>query len=185
MMNYKNLEHLLLQAAETDDSDIWVSANDLTNEIILETLSEIRRSKGNFVNATSNSVDINEIIHFPCDTLRNIDSLWTEYSQEHFGFSVQQFIYGNCENLEKFYECVSWAYSDIKSPSCYPDLSVFAFGYPLNIAGPDCHWRCVLLDQHHQTIIQYREASIKAAKGNLPYCIKLVPDILLRVKACE
>jgi hypothetical protein len=33
------------------------------------------------------------IDNFPCDDLRTIDQLWVEYSQGHFGFSVQKKIW--------------------------------------------------------------------------------------------
>ena len=166
-MEYQYLERLLLQAAQTDDSNIWVSANDLTNEIILETLSEIRRSKGNFV-----------VVDFPCDNLKIIDQLWIEYSQGHFGFSVQQSIYENCADLEKFYDCVSWKYSK----KSHPFYDMLRFGYPLTIIAPDYG---IFPTRIQQWIVWSRKASIKAAKGNLPYCINLVPAILLRLKACE
>ena len=37
-----------------------------------------------------------ELLNFPCDELRAIDSLWVSYSQGHFGFSVQKKIYEAC-----------------------------------------------------------------------------------------
>jgi GUN4-like len=37
-----------------------------------------------------------ELLNFPCDELRAIDSLWVKYSNGHFGFSVQKKIYVEC-----------------------------------------------------------------------------------------
>lgn len=47
---------------------------------------------------------------FPCENLRNIDYLWTTYSNQHFGFSVQSRIWHE-ENRDiiKFMSRVGWA----------------------------------------------------------------------------
>jgi GUN4-like/NACHT domain len=37
-----------------------------------------------------------QLLNFPCDELRAIDSLWVQYSNGHFGFSVQKKIYVEC-----------------------------------------------------------------------------------------
>ena len=59
-----------------------------------------------------------EIEYFPCTDLRTIDNLWVEYSDGHFGFSVQKEIYlrvggqlnseYNEEIWESFGERVGW-----------------------------------------------------------------------------
>lgn len=178
-MNYTNLEHLLLRAARTAKPDNWVSANDLTNEIILETLSEIRRSKGNFVKATSNSVDVNEFVNFPCEILKNIDDLWTKYSLGKYGFSIQLSIYEICENLEKFYESVGWKYSEGAEHGYHIVTHAEPIGVPIPELVPP-FGRDI-----QQWVVLQRVGSLKVVKGNLPYCIKLVPAILLRLKACK
>ncbi|RAM53497.1 MAG: transcriptional regulator [Hapalosiphonaceae cyanobacterium JJU2] len=60
----------------------------------------------------------NELLNFPCTDLRTINELWVEYSNGHFGFSVQKEIYLSVggktdgkyydEAWEKFGECVKW-----------------------------------------------------------------------------
>lgn len=37
-----------------------------------------------------------DLLNFPCEELRSIDSLWVKYSNGHFGFSVQKQIYVEC-----------------------------------------------------------------------------------------
>lgn len=40
--------------------------------------------------------DRDELLNFPCEELLAIDSLWIKYSDGHFGFSVQKWIYMEC-----------------------------------------------------------------------------------------
>lgn len=66
------------------------------------------------------SITPDDMRRFPCDELRVIDSLWTNYSKGRFGFSVQMQIYqaagGSLETtiaqdstvIEKFGEKVGW-----------------------------------------------------------------------------
>jgi hypothetical protein len=60
-----------------------------------------------------------ELLNFPCEELRAIDSLWVSYSNGHFGFSVQKKIYVACGAKldgndpgkaiwEKFGDTVGW-----------------------------------------------------------------------------
>jgi predicted NACHT family NTPase len=60
-----------------------------------------------------------ELLNFPCEELRTIDSLWVRYSKGHFGFSVQKKIYVACGAKldgnypgkaiwEKFGDTVGW-----------------------------------------------------------------------------
>ncbi|MEM6254690.1 MAG: GUN4 domain-containing protein [Cyanobacteria bacterium P01_D01_bin.156] len=44
-------------------------------------------------------LDLDDIRNFPCADLRVIDRLWVNYSQGHFGFSVQKNIYADCGAL--------------------------------------------------------------------------------------
>ncbi len=61
-------------------------------------------------------LDTESIEKFPCDDLRTIDQLWVEYSEGHFGFSVQKRIYQslggtseyNKEVWERFGDLVGW-----------------------------------------------------------------------------
>ncbi len=179
MKNYFELKYLLSVAAITAQPDDWVSANDLTNEIILETLSEIRRSKGNFVKATSNSVDMNEFVDFPCETLKSIDRLWSDYSLRRFGFSIQLSIYEICENLEEFYKSVDWKYSEEADRGYH----IVKYDYPIWIPVADLSnpFTCDI----QQWFILERVGSLRVLEGNLPYCIKFFPAILLRFKDCK
>ncbi|MGB8689202.1 MAG: GUN4 domain-containing protein [Microcoleus sp.] len=180
-MNYSNLQRLLSIAAASALPDDWVSANDLTNKIILEKLSEIRRSKGNLVKATSNSVDANELVDFPCEILKSIDQLWSYYSFGRFGFSIQLSIYEACENLEKFYESVGWEYSE-ESEEAEPGYHIVKYADPIGVIIPE--FRLFSRDIQ-QWVSLKRVGSLRVVRGNLPYCIKLFPAILLRFKACE
>lgn len=40
-----------------------------------------------------------ELLNFPCEVLKAIDGLWVEYSDGHFGFSVQKEIYLECGGI--------------------------------------------------------------------------------------
>lgn len=83
--------------------------------------------------------DREELLNFPCEELRTIDSLWVKYSQGKFGFSVQKKIYVECgatldgnypgdKIWDKFCNRVGWRkdsggmfYSDLKfNPSISP-----------------------------------------------------------------
>jgi len=58
----------------------WKEADQETVKVMLKAT---RREKEGYFNRES-------IENFPCDDLRTIDQLWVEYSQGHFGFSVQK-----------------------------------------------------------------------------------------------
>jgi hypothetical protein len=48
---------------------------------------------------------------FPCEDLRTIDNLWTKYSKQHFGFSIQRRIWHSSDvnsNFGKFITHVGW-----------------------------------------------------------------------------
>lgn len=60
-------------------------------------------------------LQIEDLKNFPCLDLHNIDSLWAQYSQGRFGFSVQKEIWQRCgsptsynKNWDKFGEVVGW-----------------------------------------------------------------------------
>jgi len=61
----------------------WKEADKETLKVMLKAT---RREKEYYF--TRESID-----NFPCDDLRTIDQLWVEYSQGHFGFSVQKKIW--------------------------------------------------------------------------------------------
>lgn len=65
----------------------------------------------------------NKLLNFPCTDLRTIDRLWVEYSNGHFGFSIQKEIYlsvggkadgkFNREAWEKFGDRVGWRVGEV------------------------------------------------------------------------
>ena len=59
------------------------------NETYLRMLEVVGRKKGDYIRSE-------ELLNFPCADLKTIDHLWVQYSQGHFGFSVQKEIYVAC-----------------------------------------------------------------------------------------
>ncbi|MCL6749517.1 GUN4 domain-containing protein [Nostoc sp. CCCryo 231-06] len=62
---------------------MWEEADEETFKVMLE---EAGQEKQGYL-------DIEDIREFPCEDLRIIDKLWVDYSDGHFGFSVQKEIY--------------------------------------------------------------------------------------------
>lgn len=89
-------------------------------------------------------LDISDIQQFPCEDLKIIDQLWVNYSQGHFGFSVQKQIYvetGNpldgeyhSETWQAFCERVGWQkdgkylFSQLKADPLYSPKGEFPLG---------------------------------------------------------
>lgn len=63
----------------------WQQADLETTRVMLEICDRI----------DSESITFKEIANFPCNDLRIIDRLWTKYSGDRFGFSIQLGIYCN------------------------------------------------------------------------------------------
>ena len=110
---YNELERLLTAKQ-------WQEANEETRTIMLNIAS--REIEGSL-----RALDINKL---PCQDLHTIDKLWVEYSNRHFGFSVQKRIWKdvvksrsnpNYRTLCRFGECVGW-HMNGSWLSC-PDLS--------------------------------------------------------------
>lgn len=99
---YGQLQELLM-------SSKFKEADEETTRIILET-----------VNQTRDSLNPDDMSKLPCSTLRVVDRLWRDYSQDRFGFSIQVGIYldvgGNIDTLrsqdaqmiQKYGESVGW-----------------------------------------------------------------------------
>ena len=111
--DYKTLRYYLEQGK-------WKKADEETKTVMLAIAT--REDAG--------WLDIEHIDNFPCDDLRTIDKLWVEYSNGHFGFSIQQQIYQslggtrdyNSEVWEKFEERVGWRrYYDLEGKQYYND----------------------------------------------------------------
>jgi serine/threonine protein kinase len=78
-IDYSELEKLL-------KNQEWYEADRLTNRLMLKTSG--REKEG--------WIDCDSIKNFPCKDLQTIDNLWVYYSNELYGFSVQQKIYVEC-----------------------------------------------------------------------------------------
>lgn len=75
---YNTLTYLLA-------SQQWREADEETYQVML-----------NVANSKKGYLDIEDIENFPVDELRIIDQLWVDYSNGHFGFSVQKQIWLDC-----------------------------------------------------------------------------------------
>lgn len=62
---------------------MWEEADKETDRLMLQVAG--REQQG--------YLDLDDIRQFPCEDLRTIDQLWLQYSNGHFGFSVQKEIY--------------------------------------------------------------------------------------------
>jgi hypothetical protein len=95
--------------------------------------------------------DREDLLNFPCEELRAIDQLWVQYSNGHFGFSVQKKIYVECgatldgkypgdEIWGKFGDRVGWRkngewlYYDDLNPSLSSPQGIFPF-FPRRVGG--------------------------------------------------
>jgi hypothetical protein len=61
----------------------WKEADQETYQVMIQAVG---KEYGNWFTS-------DELLNFPCTDLRTIDRLWVEYSNGHFGFSVQKEIY--------------------------------------------------------------------------------------------
>ncbi|MEH2024314.1 GUN4 domain-containing protein [Nostoc sp.] len=61
----------------------WKEADEETFKVMLEVAGQEKQGY----------LDLDDIREFPCEDLRIIDKLWVDYSDGHFGFSVQKEIY--------------------------------------------------------------------------------------------
>lgn len=78
------------------------------------------------------SLQAKDFENFSCEDLRTIDNLWTKYSKQHFGFSVQSRIFRSSDvknDLTKFMSQIGWGKLDEKRTFWYvpiPDYSLSA-----------------------------------------------------------
>lgn len=75
--------HKLQQLLKAGD---WKAADQETYEVMIRALG---KKPGDYFTRE-------ELLNFPCQDLRTIDTLWVKYSQGRFGFSVQKQIYVEC-----------------------------------------------------------------------------------------
>lgn len=92
---FKKLEELLAAAAKGVEQ-AWKEADDETRSLMLQIAKRQRQGW----------LDSESIKKLSCQDLRTINKLWTRYSNNRFGFSVQQKIYLECGGKPdgEFYE---------------------------------------------------------------------------------
>lgn len=87
----EELEHLATQVKNARYVDLenhlknqqWERANDETYKLMI---TEVGKEEGQ-------RFTLEEIMNFPCEPLKIIDTLWLNYSKKRFGFSIQKKIY--------------------------------------------------------------------------------------------
>ncbi|MEH2326416.1 MAG: GUN4 domain-containing protein [Nostoc sp.] len=79
------------------------------------------------------SLQAKDFENFSCEDLRTIDNLWTKYSKQHFGFSIQSRIFQSSDvknDFFKFMSQIGWGKLDEKSNVFYyvpkPEYSLSA-----------------------------------------------------------
>ena len=87
-------------------------------------------------------LETNDLRTFPCPDLRTIDQLWVKYSNERFGFSVQQHIWQSIGGNKGADKEIWWRFGDRVG------------------------WRT------EDEWIAYKDLTftLKASQGHLPYC---------------
>lgn len=117
----------------------WRAADEETYRLMITTVGK----------EEGQGFDPEELLNFPCEELRTIDSLWVKYSQGKFGFSVQKKIYVECSAkldgrypddkiLYEFCDRVGWRKS--KRYVHYSDLK---FNPSISLQGELPHFRAV------------------------------------------
>ncbi|NET40657.1 GUN4 domain-containing protein [Okeania sp. SIO2B3] len=77
----------------------WRQANEITRKIVLKA---VKGEKESFLTDK-------QIQNFPCQVIEIIDRLWVEYSDGHFGFSVQKRIFNECQKEPQIFgDRVGW-----------------------------------------------------------------------------
>lgn len=82
-MDYTQLQSFLMNKQ-------WKDADEETHKCINEIAKQYNNKVNNF------ALSDKEMINFPCQDLFTIDRLWTKYSNNYFGFSIQQAIWQAC-----------------------------------------------------------------------------------------
>ncbi|HEY9837575.1 MAG TPA: serine/threonine-protein kinase [Vampirovibrionales bacterium] len=91
-MDYTTLETLLAAGQ-------WQEADRETDALMLRVAG--REAEGR--------LNIEDVKHFPCRDLRTLDRLWTEYSNGHFGWSIQRQIWSKIpDDYEQLSDRVGW-----------------------------------------------------------------------------
>jgi len=102
----------------------WKEANGETDRLI--TLTTHLAMMGKFINYECPRLDYQELNYIPCSILHTIDQLWVQYSNGHFGFSVQLSILEECKkNNWKKQEIMSKKKSREEYVSVYSGAKTF------------------------------------------------------------
>ncbi|MBN4001487.1 GUN4 domain-containing protein [Nostoc sp. LPT] len=166
---------------------MWEEADKETDRLMLQVAG---REKQGYL-------DLGDIRQFPCEDLRTIDQLWVQYSNGHFGFSVQKEIYlsvggileGNQANSPfnklLFLPPVRWIYARFGGRVMDNNTK----NYEAYIRFSDrVGWKV------GQTFWQQVKFDISASKGHLPQKYDFVPTrskwwylylIFSRVQTCK
>lgn len=98
----------------------WKAADVETSKLIL-----LKTSGQNGAKVNTSGVSFSNFADFPCKDLITIDQLWLKYSNNQFGFSIQQSIWQPTDtqitaqnilaNQNRFREQVGWTNSDLDS----------------------------------------------------------------------
>lgn len=100
----------------------WKEADEETGAVMLKITRRV----------TAGWLTEEDIQKFPCPDLQTIDQLWVKYSNERFGFTVQNRIWENVgEDYRKFSDTVGWQLqSSAQQWRQYPDL-IFSLRAPV------------------------------------------------------
>ncbi len=102
----QSLNHQLVpaygQLQQLLEAGAWQEADSLTNAIILQLLDR----------AQLNQISKGDIHNFPCVDLLHLDRLWTGYSSDRFGFTVQLEIWQSLGGLIAYNAENYWQFAD-------------------------------------------------------------------------
>ncbi|EAZ89800.1 GUN4 domain-containing protein [Crocosphaera chwakensis] len=87
-IDYGELKILLKKASSSNHEIFWKKANHQTYLLMLKAVG---KEKYDWIKKE-------DMLKFPCDDLDIIDTLWTKYSDSHFGFSSQNRIWNSIHN---------------------------------------------------------------------------------------
>jgi GUN4-like len=103
-INYAPLQELLRAGK-------WIEANQLTSQLVLQLANQQQR--GYLIASDTRKL--------PCTDLKTLDRLWLYYSDFHFGFSVQAWVWNaiggrTFEDSLWFESMVGWSQAEIANP---------------------------------------------------------------------
>ena len=120
-----------LRLRELLKSGLWQKADQLTWEILIRAVGKDVRDH----------LTRDDITNFPCQDFEIVDELWTEYSDGHFGFSVQNQVWQQAGGLDaKFAELVSWRHPlNIDSESVFSNEWLYYNELIFDLSAPKGH----------------------------------------------